>query len=159
MRALKACVLTACLLSACAEMPSGPTVATMPGPYKPFEVFQADDAVCRQYAQSQIGQSPGEAAASSTAAGAVTGAAVGAAAGALIGRGGEAAATGAGVGLLAGTAIGAESGNRSAGYLQYRYNVAYEQCMYARGNQVPGFAAGTAVPPPPPPPPPAASPP
>lgn len=35
----------------------------------------------------------------------------------------------------------------------------HEQCMYAKGNQVPGFAWGSAVPPPPPPPvPPAAAP-
>ena len=151
MRRLNICAMTACLLSACAEVPVGPTVSAMPGPYKPFEVFQSDDAVCRQYAQAQIGQSPSEAAASSIAAGAVTGTAVGAAAGALVGRG-EGAAAGGGVGLLAGTAIGAESGNRSAGYLQYRYNVAYEQCMYAKGNQVPGFAIGATAPPPPPPP-------
>jgi len=30
--------------------------------------------------------------------------------------------------------------------------VAFEQCMYAKGNQVPGFSAPAYYPPPPPPP-------
>jgi hypothetical protein len=34
--------------------------------------------------------------------------------------------------------------------LQERYNFAYAQCMYSRGNQVPGFAPAGAPPPPPP---------
>ena len=42
--------------------------------------------------------------------------------------------------------------NNAQGSLQQRYDVAYSQCMYAKGNQVPGFAAPGAPPPPPPPP-------
>ena len=43
--------LALALLGGCATMPTGPTVAAMPGPGKPFEVFQADDYACRQWAQ------------------------------------------------------------------------------------------------------------
>ena len=45
------------VLSGCATMPTGPTVTVMPGPGKPFEVFMADDGVCRQWAQQSIGGS------------------------------------------------------------------------------------------------------
>jgi hypothetical protein len=148
--------LVTSLLGACVELPTGPTVAVMPGPYKPFEVFTSEEQTCRGYAQQQIGVSPGDAEAGSTAAGAVAGAALGAATGALIGRSGGAAGVGAGIGLLAGSSIGNDNGARSARYLQYRYNVAYEQCMYAKGNQVPGYVSANAAPrystPPPPPP-------
>ena len=34
--------------------------------------------------------------------------------------------------------------------LQQRYDLAYSQCMYSRGNQVPGFQPSYAPPPPPP---------
>jgi len=153
----------AVLLSACVEVPYEPTVAVMPAPYKPFEVFQSEDQICRGYAAQQIGgQRAGAATNNGTATGAVAGAALGAASGAAIGQSGAAAGVGAGVGLLAGAAVGSDYGNRSAGYLQYRYNLTYEQCMYSKGNQVPNFAAPSSIPPPPhynSPPPPRAPPP
>src|SRR6204780_5616809 len=46
-----AAVLT---LSACAAPPMGPTVAVMPGPNKPFDVFQQDQALCKDYANQQV---------------------------------------------------------------------------------------------------------
>lgn len=95
-------VLSAGLLSACVELPSQPTVAVMPAPYKPIEVFQGDDISCRGYAQHQV-------AADSNG----------------------------------------NSGYQSEGYLQYRYNLTYEQCMYSKGNQVSNFSAPASVPPPP----------
>ncbi len=49
------------LLSACAAVPTGPSVMVLPGVGKPYDQFQADDMVCRQYAQTQIGVPPGEA--------------------------------------------------------------------------------------------------
>jgi hypothetical protein len=49
------------LLSACAVMPTGPSVMVLPGEGKSFDHFQADDTGCRQYAQTQIGVPPGEA--------------------------------------------------------------------------------------------------
>jgi hypothetical protein len=41
---------------------------------------------------------------------------------------------------------GAQAGARSAATLQWRYDMAYVQCMYAKGHRVPDVA----VPPPPP---------
>jgi len=137
------------LLGACAEVPTRPTVAVMPAPYKPFEVFQADDQVCRGYAQQQVGgQTAGGSVNNATATGAAVGAATGAAAGALIGQSGSAAGVGAGAGLLVGAAAGNSYGYDSAYGLQRRYNIAYEQCMYAKGNQIPGFAPPNVPPPP-----------
>lgn len=140
------------LLGSCAsQMPTRPTVAVMPGPYIPFEVFQADDRFCRSFAERQInGHVPGKAVAQGTAAGAAVGAGVGAAAGALIGGSGKAAAIGAGTGLLLGAAEGSSRGTLSAQALQRQYDIAYEQCMYSRGNQIPGYPAPATVPPPPP---------
>lgn len=42
-------------LAGCAAPPMGPTVAVMPGPNKPFEAFQTDQAVCKQFAEQQVG--------------------------------------------------------------------------------------------------------
>jgi Glycine-zipper domain len=154
------------LLSACTTLPTGPNVMVLPGVGKPFDQFQVDDLVCRQYAQGQVDISPGEASTQSTVQGAAIGTALGAAAGAAIGAAAGSpevgAAVGAGTGILIGTAAGAESGSARAGTLQWRYDVAYIQCMYAKGNQVPGAAAAaTSYVPPPPhtPPPPGATPP
>lgn len=154
------------LLSACATFSVGPTVMVLPGVGKPFELFQTEAASCRQFAQAQTGISPGEAATRSTlngaAIGTAIGAGVGAAIGAATGRPDVGAAVGAGGGLLLGATEGARVGAIAAGTLQWRYDMAYVQCMYAKGHQVPGMAsppASSYVPPPPPnaPPPPPAS--
>jgi hypothetical protein len=151
-------VLVMGLVSACATVPTGPNVMVLPGGGKPFDQFQADDVVCRQYAQQQLGLTPGQGAAQSTintaALGTALGAAAGAAIGAASGHPGTGAAVGAGGGLLTGTAVGAQAGGSSSGLLQQRYDTAYVQCIYAKGNQVPGVAAApspSAAPPPPPP--------
>jgi hypothetical protein len=55
--------------------------------------------------------------------------------------------------LLVGTAAGANAGQVSGYEAQRRYDHAYVQCMYARGNQVPGQVQQRRyrrVPPPPP---------
>jgi outer membrane lipoprotein SlyB len=158
---LKKCVtllLVLGVVSACATVPSGPSVMVLPGAGKPFDQFQLEDLVCRQYAQQQIGVAPGQAATQSAVNTAALGTAIGAAAGAAIGPAtghpGVGAAVGAGGGLLTGTAAGAQAGAVSSGALQERYDIAYVQCMYAKGDQVPGVAAApspTAPPPPPPP--------
>ena len=44
----------ALVLSACASAPTGPSVMVLPGAGKPFEQFQADDSLCRQWATQQI---------------------------------------------------------------------------------------------------------
>jgi hypothetical protein len=132
------------LLGACATVPSGPNILVLPGSTKSFEAFRADDGVCRQFATEQIGgSSPSQAAASAGVGGAVVGTAIGAAAGAAIG-GSTGAGVGAGVGLLTGTAVGAGYGYDSWWVLQRRYDNAYLQCMYAKGNKVPLSTAYTA---------------
>ncbi len=148
------------VLAGCASLPTGPSVMVLPGSGKPFEQFQADDAACRQFASQSVGGEPGNRATQSTVSGAAIGTALGAAAGAVIGAAagspGTGAAIGAGTGLIGGTAVGASAGYSGAGEAQRRYDVAYQQCMYAKGNQIPGSVAPRraryAAPPPPPPP-------
>src|SRR5256885_500341 len=88
-------LLATLFLAACATVPAGPSVMVLPGTGKNFEQFQADDAVCRQWAAQQTGTTPRRAATESTVSGAAIGTAVGAAAG---GRGGGRAGRPAGVG-------------------------------------------------------------
>ena len=128
-------------VAGCATVPTGPSVNVMPGPGKTFEQFQADDAVCRQWAAQQIGRSPQETVNQNTAVGAAVGTAAGAALGAAIGaasgHAGTGAAIGAGSGLLVGTAAGANAGQVYGMEGQRRYDIAYQQCMYSKGNQLP----------------------
>lgn len=149
-------------LAGCATLPSGPSVMVLPGSGKNFEAFQVDDAVCRQWALQQIGALPQAAATNAAVSSAAVGTAIGAASGAAIGAASGDAATGAavgsGVGLLGGSAAGANQAARTEWSLQYRYDIAYMQCMYAKGNQIPVSrpqqpAYTSAAPPPPPPPP------
>jgi hypothetical protein len=129
------------LLSGCVTVPMGPAIAVMPSPAKSFEQFRADDAGCRNYAQSAISgaaQAANDNAASTAAAGAMVGALTGALIGAAAGDAGAGAAIGAGTGLLWGSAAGAPY--YSSYDLQRRYDIHYAQCMYARGHQVPGRA-------------------
>lgn len=144
-------------LVGCAQMPVGPTIAVMPAPGMPFEVFQQDNYFCQQYAQQVLGANPNKVASDQVAGGAVAGAAIGAAAGALLGGNSNAAAGGAATGLLFGTAVGAGNASDTSYGLQRRYNIAYAQCMYAKGNQIPGYAAPAYTPPPPPTQPPSAA--
>ena len=148
------------LLSACATVPSGPSVMVLPGSGKSFDQFQTDNAVCRQWAEQQVGATPSQTAAGNTAGGAVVGTLVGAALGAAIGAASGSPATGAavgaGAGLLGGTVVGASAGQHAGVSVQRRYDTAYMQCMYTRGNQIPvarGYQSPRAqtVPPPPPP--------
>src|SRR2546430_4737134 len=101
-------------LGACATVPLGPSVMVLPGTGKSFDQFQADDAVCRQWASVQTGTTPQQAGGSSTAKsgvlGTLLGAGLGAAIGAATGHPGVGAAVGAGGGLLAGAAGGGRGG-------------------------------------------------
>jgi hypothetical protein len=140
-------VLLVLVLGGCATIPTGPSVMVLPPPGKSFEQFQADDAICRQWAAQQIGLTPQEAVSQNTATGAVVGTAVGAGLGAAIGSvsgsAGVGAAIGAGSGLLVGAATGANEGRLYGWYAQRRYDIAYMQCMYAKGNQIPGGVTPT----------------
>ncbi len=138
------------LLGSNAAWALAPSVQVMPGPNKPMQVFQQDDAACRQYADGQAG--PDESG-STVAGSAIVGTILGAGLGAAFG-GGRGAAIGAASGAIAGTGYGASAAAQQQYTQQQRYDNAYVQCMYSRGNQVPG-AAGAAPPPPgaqPPPP-------
>jgi hypothetical protein len=153
-------VLLVPFLAACATVPVGPSVMVLPGDGKSFEQFQSDDAVCRQWAQYQTGTTPGDSAAksavTSAAVGTLLGAAAGAALGAAAGNPGIGAAAGTGAGLLFGSAVGANGAQYSAREAQHYYDMAYQQCMYAKGNQIPGvertYRRSAPMPPPPPPP-------
>jgi hypothetical protein len=158
-------------LVGCATTPQGPTVRVLPAPGKPFEVFAGEDQYCRGYAQQSLGNAA-EAANTGAVGTAVVGTAIGAAAGALLG-GHNGAGAGAGMGLVMGSAVGAGESDRSGWSLQRRYDYAYQQCMYAKGNLLPGqpvpYSSMPSAPPPsyappppgyaPPPPPPGYAPP
>jgi hypothetical protein len=156
--------LAAAVLAGCATPPpSGPSVMVLPGSAKSFDEFRFDDHECRQYAASQVGgETPRDAAIDSGVASAAVGTAVGAAAGGLMG-GNTGAGVGAGVGLAAGALAGTGAASSSSYSLQRRYDVGYQQCMYAKGHQIPmaasrytprrpAAASRNAAPPPPPPP-------
>jgi hypothetical protein len=132
-------------------VPIGPRVAVMPAPGKPFEVFAAEEHLCRQYAEQSIGITPDSSASRNYAGTAVAGTAIGTAAGALLG-GREGAPVGAGVGLIAGSAAGSNQAAYSSRDAQWSYDNAYTQCMYAKGNQIPGYhyQLQQQIPPPPP---------
>jgi uncharacterized protein YcfJ len=150
-------------------MPTGPSVMVLPPPVKPFEVFQAEELVCRNWAAQQTGLQPAEAVNQNIARGAgigtILGAALGAAIGAASGDLGAGAAIGAASGLVGGVAVSSGPAYATGVELQRRYDNVYSQCMYAKGNLIPGVASHhDAVPPPPPgyqpePPPPPAGPP
>jgi hypothetical protein len=141
----------------CATVPTGPSVMVLPAPGKPFEVFQADDAACRQWAAQQAGAGPSETTnqnlATGAAVGTLMGAGLGAAIGAASGNAGTGAAIGAASGLIGGTAIASGPAYGAGSEVQRRYDIAYQQCMYAKGNQIPGAVRTARRAPPPPPPP------
>lgn len=134
------------VLAGCVSLPPGPSLPAYPGTAKTFDQFSADDAACRQYALASAGGKTAQQAAQASAVeSAAVGTAVGAAAGALIG-GGKGAGIGAGTGLVVGSAVGANTAQQSAYGTQQRYDGAYFQCMYAKGEKVP-IAGGFAPPP------------
>src|SRR5580704_1033167 len=142
MRLHFAAVAGALALAGCVTAPTAPAVMALPGSVKSFDQFRADDMACRDYAQYSLGPGADRVATDAATANAASGALVGAAAGAIIGaasgHAGPGAAIGAGTGLLFGSAAGANSAGASSYGMQRRYDAAYLQCMYAKGNQVPG---------------------
>lgn len=164
MKPLASSIAASCLvaLSGCASLPTGPSVMALPGAGKNFEQFRGDDAECRQYAQDQLGGSnANQAGVDAGVRSAAVGTAVGAVAGAVIGGHGG-AGVGAGTGLLVGSVAGTGAAQSSAYGTQRRYDNAYVQCMYAKGERVPVALASArervhpptpaGYPPPPPPP-------
>ena len=121
-------------LAGCASVPTGPNVMVLPGSGKSFDQFRFDDFECRQYAHAQVGGTDANQAA--------------------VNSGVASAAVGTAVGTVAGAA--AQSGATA----QHRYDMGYQQCMYAKGHKIPMAASRydrrpayrEATPPPPPPP-------
>jgi hypothetical protein len=136
-----AAVAGAVALTGCAVAPTAPTVMVLPGTQKTPSQYQLDNARCQQQAQAVVAPQV-DAANNQAAASAIIGTAIGAAVGALFGSGyyynSSAAAWGAGTGLLMGSSVGAGQSQASSYSLQQRYDIAFMQCMYQLGNQVPG---------------------
>jgi hypothetical protein len=148
------------LLAACASVPTSPGVMVLPGSGKSFDQFRFDDNECRQFASAQLGGATADASQFDAGAkSAAAGAAIGALAGAAIGRSGHAAVAGAGLGGAGGAIAGTATGSSSARTVQQRYDMGYQQCMYAKGHQIPTAgryerysqpARPATIPPPPP---------
>jgi uncharacterized protein YcfJ len=136
------------LLAGCAQTPLGPTVQVMPGPGKSFDVFQSDQAGCKVYAASQV-QGQAEQANQRAAGAAVLTTLLGAGLGAAVGSGWGAAGSGAGIGAAAGvatgTAVGAGMSSGDQYNIQVQYDNSYSQCMFAKGEMVPGYAPTAAM--------------
>lgn len=136
-------ILVSVVMVGCATVPQGPSVMVLPGPGKSFDQFQMEDAYCRQWASQRTGITSQEAVNQDTVTGAgvgtLVGAGLGAALGAATGSPGMGAAIGAGSGLLSGILLGAGEGQAAGARVQSRYDIAYQQCMYAKGNQVQGM--------------------
>jgi len=136
-------VTTLALLAGCAQTPVGSTVQVMPGPGKSFEAFQADQVNCKDYAGSQVKGQAEQANQRAVGAAVLTtllGAALGGAVGSGWGAAGQGAGVGAAAGAATGTAVGADMSASDQVGIQVQYDNAYAQCMYARGDLVPGFA-------------------
>jgi hypothetical protein len=139
-------VVALLFVTACASLPTGPSVMSLPGSRKSFDEFRADDADCRQFANAQVGGTTAQKAATdSGVASAVVGTAIGAGAGALIAGSSSGAGVGAGIGLITGALVGQSYAGGAYYSVQQRYDFAYQQCMYAKGNkiQVSGYQART----------------
>jgi hypothetical protein len=122
----------------------------LPPSGKDFAAFQQDDVTCRGFATQQTGgANPAQAATNSAVGSALLGTALGAGVGAALGSVGGAVGAGAAIGgatgLLAGSAIGAGNAQASGANVQARYDTAYTQCMYAKGNTVQAQPSGYAA--------------
>lgn len=126
-------------LLGCVQMPTGPTVAVMPAPGKPMDLFMQEDDACRGFARMRIGgaPNPNDQVAAGMAGGAVVGGVLSG------GRPG-----GVTTGVVVGGVVGSGAADQSGMSLQRRYNIAYMQCMYSKGNQLPmyGYSSYSAPP-------------
>jgi hypothetical protein len=162
--------LPVAFLAGCASAPTGPSVMVLPGGGKSFDQFRFDDYECRQYASSSVGGTAGQASTDAGVKSAAVGAVVGTVAGAALG-GSRGAVAGAGIGTAGGALAGTGAASETGRTVQQRYDISFQQCMYAKGHQIPMAArfaprqANPSAPPPPPagtpppPPPPAGAPP
>ncbi len=126
----------------------GPTVQVMPGPGKNLDAFQYDEAGCKQFAEQAVAGQAQNANVRGVAVG-VVGTALGAGLGGAIG-GGYGAGIGAASGALGGGALGAGSSANAQLGIQQQYDNAFAQCMYTKGDMVPGYGPMMMQSPPPP---------
>ena len=132
-------------LAACVTPPLGPTIPVAPGPNKPFDAFAADQAACQQYATAQTAPQAYATTNQNVGTTLLT-AALGAGIGGAVG-GGHAAGIGAASGAALGTLVGASNAGFAQMSLQQQYDFLYGQCMFAHGDQVPGFSPPPGTPP------------
>src|SRR4051812_22152198 len=138
------------VLAGCASAPpTSPGVMVLLGSGKSFDQFRFDDHECKQFASSQVGTTADQAQTDAGLKGAAAGAAIGAIAGAAITRSGHGAVAGAGLGTAGGAIAGSGSGSYNARTVQQRYDIGYQQCMYAKGHPIPiaGWGGGSYNPP------------
>jgi hypothetical protein len=156
----RAMPLAVLFLYGCAQTPVGPSIAVMPAPNKPFDVFVQEDQLCRSWAAHAIGLPGHEGAADALVGSALTGAAIGAIADSIDGSNRDIRA-----GAAMGTTIGAMAGTSQNMAItwesQRQYDIAYQQCMFTKGNRVSAYdyqSYPMQIAPPPPPPSPAPAP-
>jgi hypothetical protein len=107
---------------------------------KPYEVFQTEEQQCRLAARMQLEGSPQDDATKSALKSAAVGTALGPVAGVVLGGAVGNPGMGAGLGAGSGLLLGGVGASTASGMTaQHRYAIAYLQCMYAKGNQVPGM--------------------
>lgn len=123
------------LLAGCVPAVMAPTVVATPGAGKAPADFAADHNTCAVLADQQI--APAKTAANNQIVGSVL-------LNAALGSGGAAAAGGSNGDVAAnavanGLGAGAATAQSAQATLQRQYDFDYAQCMYAKGNNVPGF--------------------
>jgi hypothetical protein len=148
-RGIIALATASALLAGCAQTPLGPTVQVMPGPGKSFDAFQFDNSSCKGFAADQVkgqAEAANQRAVGAAALTTVLGAGLGAAVGGGWGNAGQGAAIGAAGGAATGTAVGADMSSNDQVNIQVQYDNAFSQCMYAKGELVPGYAPPAPMP-------------
>jgi hypothetical protein len=126
----------------CSSAVQSPTVVVAPAQDKSPSAFAADNSTCTAVATQQ-GEAAKNSANMQIAGSAVMNAAFSAGNSVAAGARGSMVAANAATGALT-SAIA--SGQAAQATLQRRFDLAYAECMYARGNSLPGFASGSAKP-------------
>jgi hypothetical protein len=123
------------VLAGCVPQTMAPTVVVTPGPSKSAADFGADHTACAAQANERM--APVIQAANNQIVGnALLGAAFGG--GSTAAAGGSNSAVGA-TAAAGATIAGAANAQTAQATLQQQFNVAYSQCMYAKGDIVPGM--------------------
>ena len=136
-------------LAGCATAAPAPSVNMVHAPGKPPDLFAAEDEACREEAQASVDE---EDSTRTVVGSAVVGTVLGAALGSVFSgprHRQDHAQSGAVAGLVLGTAAGLSRSAAANQAERRQYEVVYERCMLAKGNQFPGTLYRQAPPPPP----------